>query len=104
MSCSVEKKADFLVYEISDSLNIFCISEVYETMCEQENGSNKIIIDLSNVTEMDSSGFQLLLWFKQKFSLVSEVTFSYTSDGPIQSICDLYRVYLDDNDESSELN
>ncbi|MFC3150046.1 lipid asymmetry maintenance protein MlaB [Litoribrevibacter euphylliae] len=95
MSCSFEQKADFLVCTLDENLTIFTVSEIYESLSEIINyDTQKIIFELSNVTEIDSAGFQLLLWIQQQFGQEKELTFSLQPESAVQSICDLYRLDL----------
>jgi anti-anti-sigma regulatory factor len=46
--------------EMDTSLTVFNISEVYKKITEALDNSDSIVIDLSNISDCDTSGIQLL--------------------------------------------
>ncbi|NVK36306.1 MAG: STAS domain-containing protein [Gammaproteobacteria bacterium] len=95
MAFSAEKKADFLVIEITEELTVFNITECYEfLMANIKDDDKKVIVDLSNVSEMDSSGFQLLIWLKRKHCKGKELTITANEDSALEEFNQRYQFDL----------
>lgn len=51
------------VYVLPSELTIYEVEETYRELRSLVNESDGVVLDGSNVVEMDSAGFQLLIWF-----------------------------------------
>lgn len=65
MAVVMTPKADFLVIEFEQDLSIFTVGELYESLKTlPQQAADKVILDLTAVSEFDSAGLQLLLWLQ----------------------------------------
>lgn len=55
--------------KLQGELTIYAVAEAHRELQAQEAKHPDLILDLSAVTEMDSAGFQLLLWLKRRVAL-----------------------------------
>lgn len=95
MAFRAEKKADFFVIEISDELSIFNINECYEFFISQIKPEyDKVIVDVSAVEELDSSGFQLLMWLKKYLGADKQLSITGGEDSAFKELLTGYRYDL----------
>ena len=64
MSSNIQRKQKTLSIMVSDELSIYSVSALGEEIMRQLPEVEKITVDLSQVTEMDSAGLQLLIAIK----------------------------------------
>ena len=51
------------VYVLPSELTIYEVEETYRELRSLVNESDNVVLDGANVVEIDSAGFQLLIWF-----------------------------------------
>ncbi|NOH24024.1 STAS domain-containing protein [Vibrio europaeus] len=51
------------VYVLPSELTIYEVEETYRELRSLVNESDNVVLDGANVVEIDSAGFQLLVWF-----------------------------------------
>lgn len=91
MVVNVSKKADFTVIECVGECSIFYVHESYpalQTVVDAQ--AKKVIVDLSQIEDIDTAGVQLLLWFKQQLAVTSELEFTSGDNHSIKEVLSLY--------------
>lgn len=53
------------VFKVSGEISIFNVSDFFEEVKKIANGQNKVYLDLSEVSAIDTSGIQVILSFKK---------------------------------------
>lgn len=91
MPVQLSHKADFLVAELPAELTIFNVREVYQALMPfWQSDSLKLILDVANLEELDSSGVQLLLWLLSKITAPAQCIVSGTDNAVFLKISTLY--------------
>lgn len=92
MSITVEKNNDSCKVKIQGEMNIFNSVELKQSLLNSLIDSSELTIDLSEVSEMDTAGFQLLVMLKLEADCLSK-GFRIVSPSPsAQTVMELYRV------------
>ncbi|WP_404342335.1 lipid asymmetry maintenance protein MlaB [Pseudoalteromonas mariniglutinosa] len=93
MAVSVSKKADYIVVECQSECNIFYVHELYQSLqAVIDEKPAKVIVDLSQVEDVDTAGIQLLLWFKQQLAATCELTFILGDSQTVGELLTLYQL------------
>ncbi len=96
MTVNVEKSEGLLRLQIEGEMTIFTAEELMKRMFEDYAECSGMEMDLSQVTEMDTSGFQLL-YMARKESLESDRTFRIISHSPaVMSVLETYNINKED--------
>lgn len=67
MALQLERKADFHIVLFGEELNIFTAKDDFEALQGlTQEALSQLMFDLSQVTDFDSAGLQLLLWAHQQ--------------------------------------
>lgn len=92
MAVVITPKADFLVVEFEQDLSIFAVNELFESLKSVPHvDADKVILDLTAVSEFDSAGLQLLLWL-QHSAPDKTFTFSHGDNPTVLRVLNLYNL------------
>lgn len=88
---SVEFNNDFAIVKLSGEFTIFYINDYYAEFCEVDlGGANKIIFNLSNLEEIDSSGYQLIKFIKQSLLSDRHVSIYFEGNKEVETFFQAY--------------
>ena len=91
MPVQLSHKADFLVAELPSELTIFNVREVHQALLPfWQSDSEKLILDVTNLDELDSAGVQLLLWVIAQVKKPAQIILSYGENPQVQRLTELY--------------
>ncbi|WP_031569633.1 STAS domain-containing protein [Rheinheimera texasensis] len=92
MAVVITPKADFLVVEFEQDLSIFAVNELFESLKSvPQADADKVILDLTAVSEFDSAGLQLLLWL-QHSAPAKSFTLSHGDNPTVLRVLNLYNL------------
>ncbi len=92
MPVQITPKADFLVVEFGQDLSIFAVNDLYQQLRKvPELSGERIIVDLTEVTDLDSAGVQLLLWLKQA-AADKEISWTCGDNPTVRRVAQLYNL------------
>jgi len=92
MSVQVEKENGVVKFVIENNMTIFNAAELKKTILEALSEPSNIQLDLSQVSEIDSAGFQLLLMLKNE-SKSNNKEYQITACSPaVDSLLDLFNL------------
>ena len=93
MASSVTRKADFMIFTVEGEFSIFSIAEDFQIFSNAlAEVPENILVDLSQVSEMDTSAVQLLLWLKKQCGDSSHITVDVRSGSSAEHLLKLYRL------------
>jgi anti-anti-sigma factor len=92
----VRKKTDNdgLHFTLSGEMTIYSVSKLKTVMLKELNSCSKMTMDLAEVDEADTSGFQLLLFLKREARLLGKSFRITEASGRLKSIFTLYKETL----------
>ncbi len=102
MSVVISQQADFQLLAFDGELTIFNVRDSFDALSQAlQDKPEKVIADVSAITDFDSAGLQLLLWLQQW--LVPGTVVVTGSDNPVVArVLTLYQHQLPDRVSSQE--
>lgn len=92
MAVAVEKNEEKCSLKINESMNIYSACDIKKKMFEGFSDCSEIEIDLSDVTEMDSAGFQLLILVRREAERLKKSLRIVSMSHVVSSLMALYRM------------
>ncbi|MEN0035549.1 MAG: STAS domain-containing protein [Cellvibrio sp.] len=87
MNISRKKSKDTTTLVFEGDLTIYYVAQIKdELFADYEKLADKIALDLTSVTEIDTAGVQLLLFAKKFFSSVHRSVFITKSNESVESV------------------
>ena len=87
MNISRKKNKDTTTLSFEGDLTIYCVTQIKdELFADYEKMADKIALDLSGVSEIDTAGVQLLLFAKKFFASVRRQLFITKSNESVESV------------------
>lgn len=95
MAISLERKADFYILSFGPELNIFTVGEDFASVqALQHESISQLMFDVSQVSDFDSAGLQLLLWLRQYLRSDEPIRWIGLDNPVIAKVADLFQVSL----------
>jgi anti-anti-sigma factor len=98
MSVLIKQTADFHVLQFTQELTIFTVgtymSEISELLGKEDQ---KVVLDLSEVEDFDTAGFQLIWWLALQFQAKGVAKVVGCENEVIQRLLDLYKFEFPEN-------
>lgn len=93
MASSVTRKADFVILTVEGEFSIFSIAGDFQIFSSAlADITDNVVVDISRVSEMDTSAVQLLLWLKKQCGDSSHITIEVRSDSSAEHLLKLYQL------------
>ena len=92
MSVQVEKENGAVKFIIENNMTIFNASELKQTLLDALSEPTNIKLDLSQVNEIDSAGFQLLLMLKNESKKNNKEYQITACSSAVTSLLDLFNL------------
>lgn len=91
MASSITRKADFTIINIDGEFSVFSIAEDFQTFASVlAEVTDNIVVELSQVCEMDTSAVQLLMWLKKKCGEHCQVSIDVCTGSRAEQLLQLY--------------
>ncbi len=93
MPIKLSQLADFSIAECSGEFTITHISDVFLKIRELVNNPPiNLMVDLSQLSDFDSSALQLLLWLKDRLSAECQLQFIVAENDIVMRVLNLYHL------------
>ncbi len=96
MNIDVEKNNGLCKLQIEGEMTIYNSAELKKQLLESLPECSQIELDLSQVSEMDTAGFQLLLLVYSEASLLNKTVRLASYSSAISTVFDLYNMDKED--------
>ena len=96
MTVSVERSNGQCIMEIEGEMTIFNASELKTVLLDHLSSLDaceELLLDLSRIGEMDSSGFQLLLLLKREAGRMNKPLRIKEQSAAVSSVLEIYRMF-----------
>ncbi len=92
MPVHISQLADFCIAECTGEMTIEHIAQIQPQFAALIGDASNIMVDVSQLTDFDSSALQLLLWLKSSLESDSQLQFIVAENDVVSRVLNLYQL------------